>query len=445
MHPGEGEMYPRGRGRRPRNTMLTLCAGAVLAVGVSACGSSSSSSSSSAAGAGSGTTASTSSAGGQLSAADIKVAHAYVGGTIGAKATKSPIKIGVVVGNVGATGQPYLAADYRNAAHIINDDLGGISGHPIDLVQCDFGGTAQQGQICGSQFANDSSIKAVLFGGGTIGGAQLHAANHGAKPYLCTVAGPAEANVTNNFCTESGALAGSSILTYMKDYLHAKSVSIDSVSDPTLDAIVNSQKPLYAKQGITATTGFSPAGATDVTSTLVASGATKADAILLELPVASTCAPYIKSIKSLGITKPVVSLLTCGGATVAKQVGGIPNFTYLFYGQNTELSDPTGQSAVFNDANAALENGAGQNGAQAFGTGLLLGKILNEVGPNHLTTAAISAKIKAFTGPAFLGDPKLKFGTAPFPSVGTIRARFYTHTSSGWKDATGGKWLSPLP
>jgi branched-chain amino acid transport system substrate-binding protein len=352
----------------------------------------------------------------------------------------------VVVSNVGATGQPYLAADYRNAVHIINDDLGGISGHPIDLVQCDFGATAQQGQICGSQFANDPTIKAVLFGGGTIGGAQLHAANHGAKPYLCTVAGPAEANVPNTYCTESGALAGETIPTYLKDYLHAKSVAIDSVSDPSLDAIINGQKPLYAKQGIAATTGFSPAGASDVTSTLVASGATKADAVLLLLPVASTCAPYVKSLKSLGVTKPIVSLATCSGPTVAKAVGGeIPNFTYLSYGQNTDLPDPTGQSTLFNDANKALQNGAGQNGAQAFGTGLLLGKILNEVGPNNLTTAAISAKIKAFTGPAFLGDPQIKFGTSPFPSVGTVRARFYTHTDSGWKDATGGKWLSPLP
>jgi branched-chain amino acid transport system substrate-binding protein len=435
-------MRPRRRRNRRNTIALTLCVGSALAI--SACGSTSSSSSSTTSNstAASSTTQSTGS--GKLTAADIKVVHNYVGGTIGAKATKSPIQVGMVVGNVGATGQPYLATDYRNAMKIVNNDLGGIDGHPIDLVQCDFGATAQQGQICGSQFANDKAIKAVLFGGGTIGSAQLHAANNGAKPYLCTTAGPAEANVANTYCTEAGALAGSAILTYMKEYLHVKSVAIDSVSDPTLDAIVNSQKPLYKAQGIVAKTAFSPAGATDVTSTLVASGATTADAILLELPLTSTCAPYIKSIKSLGITKPVVSLQTCASSSVAAQVGGIPDYTFLSYGQNTDIADPTGQSAVFNDANAEYGSGAGENGPQAFGTGLLLAKIFNELGPNNLSTAAVSAKIKAYTGPAFLGDPILKFGTQPFPSVGTVRARFFTRVNNTWKDATNGKWLSPL-
>jgi branched-chain amino acid transport system substrate-binding protein len=377
-----------------------------------------------------------------LSAKDIRVVHSYVGGTIGAKATKSPIKIGMVVSNVGATGQPYLASDYRNAVTIINDDLGGISGHPIQLVQCDFGGTAQQGQICGSQFANNKSIKAVLFGGGTTGGAQLHAANNGVKPYLCTVASPTDTTAKNTFCTQAGALASGAILTYMKKYLHAKTVAIDSITDPGLDAVVNLQKPLYAKDGIKATTGFAPAGSTDVTSTLVASGATTADAVLLELPVAATCAPFIKSLKTLGVTKPVVSLQTCSDPTVAAQVGGIPHYTFLEYGRNTALPDPSGESQVFNDANKMLQNGAGQNAAQTFGTGLLLGKILNEVGYAKLTPAAISAKLKAFTGPMFLGDPVLKFGVQPYPAVGTTRARFFTYTSSGWKDATGGNWLS---
>jgi len=377
-----------------------------------------------------------------LSAKDIQVVHSYVGGTIGAKATKSPIQIGMVVSNVGATGQPYLASDYRNAVTIINNDLGGIDGHPIKLVQCDFGGSAQQGQICGSQFANEKSIKAVLFGGGTTGGSQLHAANHGSKPVLRTVASPTDATAKNTFCTQAGALASGAILTYIKDYLHAKTVSIDSITDPGLDAVVNLQVPLYAKYGIKATTGFAPAGSTDDTSTLVASGATTADVVLLELPVAATCAPFIKSIKTLGITKPVVSLQTCSDSTVAAQVGGTPHYTFLEYGRNTDLPDPSGESQVFNDANKVLLNGAGQNAAQTFGTGLLLGKILNEIGYSKLTPASISAKLKAFTGPMFLGDPVLKFGTKPYPAVGTTRARFFTYTSKGWKDATNGKWLS---
>lgn len=377
------------------------------------------------------------------SARDIAVAHAYVGGSLG-KATKSPIEVGFVANNTGPTGQPYLTVADSNALQLINDHLDGVDGHRIVFVKCNFGGTAQQGQNCGTEFANNAAIKLVLFPGGTVGGAQLHAAIGGSKVVLCTIAGPADFTAKNTFCTTGGTATTGAIATYLKEYVKASSVSILSITDPTLEAVLAQEKAQYAQLGIAATIGFTDPGATDVTAPLVAAGVQSTDATLLELPLSSVCAPYAKALTTLGVTKPVISLGTCNDPSVENALGYLPKWTYFDYGPSAELPDPTGEVRVFLDANKVNhDDGSGQNATQSFGTTLLMAKIMDELGPGHLTTAAIAAKLSAYTGPAFLGDPKLKFGVQPFPAAGSTRARFFTYLGNGkWKDATGGKFIS---
>ncbi len=423
----------------------------IAALGISACGSSSSSETSS----GSSEAVSTTGAseestsapeGGAISAKDVEVANAYVKGS-GGKATGSPIKVGLVVSNTGPTGQPYLGQATENAISMVNEKLGGIDGHPIELEQCDFGSTDQQGQNCGAQFANDPSVKAVLFTGGTTGEQQLLAANGGKKTYFCTVASPGSAAEENFFCTTGGPLAIGSIGTYLQSYLKAKSVAILAIEDPTLEAFAAEQKKEYDELGIETTTGILPSAATEVTSSIVASGAQSADAILLEAPTPNTCPAVAKAIDTLGIEAPVVSLAACESPSVEEALGGeLPQWTYFNYGPNLHLPDSSGQVQVFLDAEKEYgENASGVNAVGVFGTALLMARTMNELGPENLTTSALSAKMSKYEGELFLGDPKMKFGTQPFPSVGSVEARFFTYLGEGkWEDATGGKFLPPL-
>jgi branched-chain amino acid transport system substrate-binding protein len=410
----------------------------VMAVGVAACGSSSTSSSPAQPSASSAAASGSS----KLTSTDVQVVAKYLGLKASGKATGSPIQIGAVSGDSGPQSDPTQALAWRNAVDLINQYFGGIQGHPLKLNICDFGATAQQGQVCGSRFANSSATKAVLFTGGNTGATQLVAANNASKVYFCTVGGPGYTAAKNMFCTQSGALAVSDIATYLKQYKHAKSVSILSLQSPAIEDIVDSQKPVYSQLGITVTTAFSAPGATDVTSTLVAGQVQSTDATVLIAPLDSMCPPYVTGLKTLGVKKPVVSLTTCIDPSVVKAVG-TPNFTFLEYGPSPDVKDPTGQTQVFKDANKAYGNANGPNAYQAFGTVLLMAKIMNKLGVKHLTTAAIAARMRAYTGALFLGDPSLKFGKQPFPSVGSLRARFFTHNPNGtWTDATGGKWVS---
>ncbi len=433
-----------GRRRRafaPASAALVIAAMLIL----SACGSSgsSSSSSTSAGTTGGSSEETTSSSGGALTAKDISVANEYVKGGSG-KATKSPIKVGLVVSNTGPTGQPYLVQASENAISLVNEKLGGIEGHPIELELCDFGASAQQGQNCGSQFANDPSVKAVLYTGGTTGEQQLLAANGGKKTYFCTVASPTSGNEKNLFCTTGGPLSTGAIGTYLSEFVEAKKVSILTIEDPTLESFVAEQKKAFAEIGITATTGVVPSGATDVTSALVASGAQSADAVVFESPLANICPAFAKAAQTLSITAPIVSLAACETPSVEEALGDLPEWTYFNWGPNINIPDPSGQVQVFLDANKEFgEEATGVNAVGAFGTALLMARTMNELGPENLTTSALSAKMAAYKGGLFLGDPKLKFGSPPFTSVGSITARFFTYEGNGkWKDDTEGEYVA---
>jgi branched-chain amino acid transport system substrate-binding protein len=379
-----------------------------------------------------------------ITAKDVSVAHAYVGGTIGkADPAKTPIEVGLIVSNTGPVGQPYLVTADNDAISFINGHLGGIAGHPIKLILCNFGATPQQGQACGQEFASNPKIKAVLFAGGTEGVPQMISANAAKKVYFCTVAGADQITTKNMFCTTGGPLSIGAIATYLTKYVHAKNVSIVTLDDPTLAAVVANQKAQYAKLGISAGIGLIPAASTNVTASLVASGAQNAGAIVLELPAPTPCPAVAQAIKSLGVKAPVISLASCASPSVQTALGYLPKWTFFDWGPNVAIPDPSGKVQVYLDAEKAYGNATGQNSTGTFGTALLMAKVMNKLGPSHLTTTALAAKMKAYTGPLFLGDPNEKFGVQPFPSVGSTRARFYTYEGNGhWHDATNGKYLS---
>lgn len=377
---------------------------------------------------------------------DVKVASEFIGGTPGAAdPAKPPIKVGLVANVEGPTAQPYLADTAEDVADFVNEKLGGVGGgHPLEFVRCTFGGTAEQGQLCGQKFANDPEIKFVFFPGGTTGGPQLHAANNGTKAVVCTVASPADANAANTFCTTGGPLAAGAMVTYLKDYVKAKTVSIITLDDPTLASIVERLAGMVSAAGMEPSIGLTPAGATDVTQSILASKAQTTDATMLLMPNDVTCIPFVKAFKSLSIDKPVVALPGCTDDTVKEATGDYPQFTFYEYGPNIHIENP--QMSVYLNVLGASGTKVGANGPQVFGSALLVAKLINELGAEDLTTDSVAQKLAAFTGPAFLGDDVQSFGNEPLTSVGSLRARFFTYEGDGeWTDATDGTWLSAVP
>ena len=114
----------------------------------------------------------------------------YVKGTRGkADPKKSKIYIGwvnqqggqVVIGGL-ATAGAQLAVKY------VNDQLGGVGGHPVVLVQCFIKSNEEEGTTCGQKLVNNKRISVIATGAVATGAQSLHATIRGRKPVVTGVA-----------------------------------------------------------------------------------------------------------------------------------------------------------------------------------------------------------------------------------------------------------------
>jgi len=84
-------------------------------------------------------------------------------------------------------------------------------------------------------------------------------------------------------------------------------------------------------------------------------------------------------------------------------------------------------------------------GVQNFQLAITLTKLLSSTSGDVPTAATMAARTKAFTGPVWMGVPRLAYGAIPgLPAVGSLSSRVYVYLGNGsWGDTTGGKWLEP--
>src|SRR5215471_250798 len=112
---------------------------------------------------------------------------AYVGGSGPANASLKPVKIGFI----NQEGGPVVVGPTNDngvdiAAKFINEQAGGIGGHPVEVVKCYIASTEEEGQQCGQKMANDKDIVAVLEGPIVVGAESMFAAL-GDKPVVSGV------------------------------------------------------------------------------------------------------------------------------------------------------------------------------------------------------------------------------------------------------------------
>ena len=116
--------------------------------------------------------------------------RSYVHGTRGkADPKKSKIYIGwvnqqggqVVIGGLATAGAE-LAVKY------VNDQLGGVDGHPVALVECFIKSNEEEGTTCGQKLVNNKRISVIASGAVATGAQSFFATIRGAKPVVTGVA-----------------------------------------------------------------------------------------------------------------------------------------------------------------------------------------------------------------------------------------------------------------
>ena len=370
----------------------------------------------------------------------------YTGGKSGA-ANKSlpPVYIGYVNQQGGPTAVGLLAtAGAQMAVNYANAELGGVGGHPIQLVTCFIASAEEEGTVCAQKFLANKKVNVIELGGVAVGVQSFFGTLGGAKPVIDGVAATPIDSVQKNAVIPFG--------TYARDVLHAKTAALVYPSDNAGIAVgAAAIKAGLVAAGISVKAVGYPETQTDLTSVLTAAGAQTADMVI---PYSDTagCVNLAKSLKTLGITdtKKIVSAPLCLNGQVIKGLGDFPHWTYSIasslFGDPTDPGMPAYEAVAKKYSTQA--NAPDPWNIVDFGQTLTTIKIMNELSYASLSPSAILAKAKAFKGPQALGAPALDCGKySNAPGVCNDRIQFFEYNggvTSGkpnWTKVAG--WLQP--
>ena len=444
--------------RHSRLGMASFAAVTAAVLAAAGCSSSSSSSSppATSASAAPATSLPASTGAGGLGAQSVTNYLTYTGGKAGpANKSLPPVYIGFVNQQGGPTAVGLLAtAGAQMAVNYANAELGGIAGHPIQLVTCFIASAEEEGTVCAQKFLANKNIHVVELGGVAIGVQSFYATLGGALPVIGGVAATpidsAQKNSVILFGDVTHILAPFG--TYARDVLHAKTAALVYPSDNAgIAEGAAAVKAGLVAAGISVKAVGYPETQTDLTSVLTAAGAQTAD-LVIPYSDAAGCVNLAKSLTTLGITDPkkILSAPLCLNGQVISGLGDFPHWTYSIasslFGDPTDPGMPAYEAVAKTYSTPANESDPWN--IVVFGQTLTTIKIMNEVGYANLSPAAILAKAKAFTGPQALGAPALDCGKyANAPGVCNDRIQFFEYTGGvtkgkpQWTKMAG--WLQP--
>jgi len=381
---------------------------------------------------------------------------AYVGGSGKADSSKAPIEIGVVNQQGGQVDIAPEWTDGTNlAAQFINNEAGGIDGHPVKLVTCTIPDTTSAAQQCGQQFANDSGVQSVAMGAVVIGNQPLEQAL--APTSKALVMGvtilPVDSTYKSGYILYGDATrVEAPIGQFIHQFLpNVKSVSIIYANVPGSDVpnkVIASTLQYY---GISVKlTAFDPSSS-NITAPVIASGAAQAGLVIDGAGNPVQCSAVYKALKQLNITTPVLANVPCDSAVTAQGDGGALPVGWYYASANPLPGDPADPSlAAFKTVADKYGDPTGASDAwvaDAFGQVLTIAKVYNQIlkSGGQITTASVNAGLKGLKGAIPQGPPQLQCGAiSDAPAICNQEDQFFQNTSPGVFKAIA-RWIGPPP
>ena len=410
--------------------------GAVLVVGgAAACSSSSSSSSSSSTPATSApatssttsatTAASPSSAGtstAQAFSGSVTNYQQFVGGSGKANMSLSPVTIGWVNEQGGPPSQTFPQATLAAQATVkfINDALGGVHGHPVQLSTCFIAAVEAQGTTCGDQMVNTKGVEVIAEGIDAVGNASMYGVVNGAISTLVGVsADPADDTGKSVFELEgSGASATVAFGPFLRSqYPNDKTIAIAYQNLPGAVPISQAIEKSAQSSGFTVTMIPYSSTATD----LIAQ-ATQMEQAQITVPDCGfvDCPEMAKAMSEIGASKPALSVPLWTDLPGAAYPGGdLPHWIAGEATANLASTQDPGVAAYFKTIEQyglSFANAINPFSGVAFGNLLLATKIMNEIPFSSLSPSAITAKLHTYTGPMPLGPTTINCTGTLYPA-----------------------------
>lgn len=256
-----------------------------------------------------------------------------------------PVKIGLLNQENSPVGSfPEYRESAEAAAEYANDNLGGIDGHPIELVTCVQAST-EEAQACAQELAtegvvsvmNGINISTVGFDFyGTLGDVPVI----GGTPLF-----PADFEAASARYFYGGSLTVfGAMAQFVAQELGATNVAILEADNPAGKAATDSALiPIFDSLEVDYTRIDVPTPSTDVTPQVTQAAGEEFDAVLV-LTAAAECGPVIQSASQLGIDPTrMVYTGTCNDDSVLEEFGDLAVGSYFHTTLVTQ--DSTGDAA----------------------------------------------------------------------------------------------------
>jgi branched-chain amino acid transport system substrate-binding protein len=354
----------------------------------------------------------------------------------------------------------------------INDYLGGVDGHPIDVVVCDVKNSEEEGAACMDQFDDTSAVKTIDYGSLAVGSATEDAVNAGKKPIIMpfSFGGADNTSAHTYILGATGQLSGNAIGTFAVDGpLHAKSVVIVYPEVAGSESVAQGEALGARKAGAAVKlVGFDET-TENVLGALAAADASSAQAVIsASLTTAANCIAFYKAAADLGISQSkMIGQTDCtsyGQSVTSQYPGG--HYPEIWYQRGQPLDDlllpldTAGrefQAVVIGMGGTELdfENYAWVN---EFAGIMTDDRFFNQIGYSGVagpdSAALLEAKVSTFRGPIPMGPPTIECGKYRLLPADCADGSFFFHYDGGTKysgyDGTGGPgevagYIQPSP
>lgn len=326
----------------------------------------------------------------------------------------TPVRIGFVTTDEGSVGLPSVTAGADAAVEYINEELGGVNGHPIELVKCSVDVDPQSNQKCAQQFANADDVHLVNTGF-LFNPAPFYTALNASGKALVGTTSLAEADYSADgvFWAPGQLIQRANVRLAMvaaPDLSKVGMIRQDNPTGETSEMFVKEALEEFAPDAELTAIPISQ-GSSDLLGAVNRLG--DPDVYFLNVGGAA-CIQGLEAMHSVSPDTPVVPGAACANASVIDQLGAEVMEDVHFASNSEIVTIETGLSedaqlfnekyAEYGDAQFAEDPFA----AQQWGVTVTIARFLSELSEDELfDSEAIAAALQDFEGPVALGSDEL--------------------------------------
>jgi branched-chain amino acid transport system substrate-binding protein len=322
------------------------------------------------------------------------------------KATGSPYVFGMINDETGPVTFPEARQGAIAAADYVNNYLGGINGHPIQIDSCIGDATPETAARCANQLVAAHPV--AILGAADVGApAAIPIYQHANLAYLGGVPFTPVPQTAPNSVQFWSISVGDNLAAavYAGKTLGVKSVAIIYFSNAQGESILPQITPVFKAAGVTTVKDI-PLSPTSPDPSPQAALVQSSGAQLVYVDVPNGCGNVLKALKAVGYSGKIMGIDPCGAPPVIQAAAGGAAGMYIA----SPFQLQSGGSAQARLFSAALAKWAAPGtlvdsiSTAGFATVMNVQQVLAAI-PGTLTTGEILAAFKSGTRPSFLSHP----------------------------------------